>query len=112
MTNFIISGLLWTLALYGLIEIIRTIISSFMNTKSEGNYMIIGIKDEEERIECELRSLLFNIVYRKELDLKNIIIADLDSCKEILCKLKKDYDFVKIMQWDECKKIVDKISNT
>ena len=115
MTNFIISGLLWTLALYGLIEIIRTIISSFMNTKSEGIYMIIGIKDEEERIECELRSLLFNIVYRKELDLKNIIIADLnssDSCKEILCKLKKDYDFVKIMHWDECKKIVDKISNT
>ena len=50
MTNFIISGLLWTLALYGLIEMIRTIISSFMNTKSEGIYMIIGIKDEEERI--------------------------------------------------------------
>ena len=70
---------------------------------------------KRKEFECELRSLLFNIVYRKELDLKNIIIADLnssDSCKEILCKLKKDYDFVKIMQWDECKKIVDKISNT
>ena len=58
---------------------------------------------------------VFMLPVAKELDLKNIIIADLnssDSCKEILCKLKKDYDFVKIMQWDECKKIVDKISNT
>ena len=52
MLNFILNGILWTLALYGLFEIIKNIIyiCTYTNLKSDGIYIIIAAKNQENKI--------------------------------------------------------------
>ena len=117
MENFIINSILWTLALYGLFELIKQIINmcTYINLKADGIYMIIGVKNQEERIEGFLRSSLFKILYGKEEYIKDVIVADLgstDKTKEIINKMSLTYDGVKITNWKECKDIIDNIEGT
>ena len=81
MFEFIINGIFWVLALYGLIEIIKNIIyiCTYTNLKSDGIYMIIAVKNQENKIEGFLRNFVFRLIYGKEEQVKNIIIADLNS---------------------------------
>ena len=97
MENFIINSVLWTLALYGLFELIKQIIymCTYTNMKEDGIYIIIAVKNQEERIEGFLRSILFKILYGKEDYIKDIIVADLnstDKTKEIVDKMSTDYE--------------------
>ena len=112
--EFILNTIFWTLALYGLFEIIKNIINIFTYTKlqSDGIYLIIAVKNQEEKIEGFLRSILFKILYGREEYLKNIIVADLnssDNTKEIAKKLSKDYEILKVTNWKECKNIIDNV---
>ena len=114
MLDFILNGILWTLALYGLIEIIKTIvyIFTYTNLKSDGIYIIIAVKNQENKIEGFMRSVLFRLLYGKEDSVKDIIVSDLNSTDgtlEILNKLSKDYDLIKVTNWRECKEIIDNI---
>ncbi len=114
MANFIIDGIIWTLALYGLIEIIKEIIYIFSYTKlkSDGIYIIVATKNQENVIEGFIRTLLFRIIYGKEENIKDIIVVDLDSkdkTLEILKKMSKDYNCLKISDWKECKELLDNI---
>ena len=114
MENFIISSLLWTFALYGLFEFIKQIVYMFTytNMKADGIYIIIAVKNQEERIEGFLRSSLFKLLYGKEEYIKDIIVADLDSTdktREIVDKMSIDYECVRIANWKECKDIIDSI---
>ena len=61
--NFILNTIFWTLALYGLYEIIKNIIyiNTYTKFKSEGIYLIIGVKNQEKNIEGFLRAILFKI---------------------------------------------------
>lgn len=115
--EFILNTIFWTLALYGLFEIIKNIISIFTYTKlqSDGIYLIIAVKNQEEKIEGFLRSTLFKILYGKEEYLKNIIVADLkstDKTKEIAKKLSEEYECLKVISWKECKDIMDNVDET
>lgn len=115
MENFIINSILWTLALYGLFELIKQIIymCTYTNMKADGIYIIIAVKNQEEMIEGFLRSSLFKLLYGKEEYIKDIIVADLDSTdktREILDKMALDYECVKITNWRECKDIIDSIN--
>ena len=80
MGDFILNSILWTLALYGLMEIIKTIINiyTYTNLKSDGIYIIVAVKNQEDKIEGFLRNFLFRIIYGKEESVKDIIVADLD----------------------------------
>lgn len=114
MLDFILSTCFWTLAIYGLFEIIKNIIyiSTYTKFKSDGIYVIIAVKNQEEKIEGFLRSVLFKILYGKEEEVKDIIVTDLNSTdrtKEILNKLSTDYEYVKNTNWKECKEIIDNI---
>ena len=114
--EFILNTIFWTLALYGLFEIIKTIIyiTTYTKMQSDGIYIIIAVKNQEEKIEGFLRSILFKILYGKEDYLKNIIEADLkstDKTKEIAKKLSKEYDCLKVLNWRECKDIIDNIND-
>lgn len=116
MGDFIFNTILWTLAIYGLFEIIKTIINicTYTNLKSDGVYVIIAVKNQEDKIEGFLRSFIFRIIYGKEETIKNIIITDLDSNDEtltILNKLQNDYDNIKVTNWRECKDIIENIKN-
>lgn len=117
MENFIINSILWVLALYGLFELIRQIIYmiTYTNMKADGIYIVIAVKNQEERIEGFLRSVLFKILYGKEENIKDIIVTDLnstDKTKEIINKMSTDYECVKIINWKECKQLIDNIDET
>lgn len=117
MGEFILQAIFWTLALYGLFEIIKTIllVYTYTSLKSEGIYMIIAVKNQENRIEGFLRSVLFRFLYGKEEMIKDIIVTDLDSTdqtKEILNKLSKDYSCIKVTNWKECKEVLDSVDHT
>lgn len=117
MMEFILNTIFWTLAIYGFFEIIKNVIDIFTYTKfqSDGIYIIIAVKNQEEKIECFLRSSLFKILYGKEDYLKNIIVADLkstDKTKEIAKKMELEYDCLKVTSWKECKDIIDNVDES
>lgn len=114
--DFILNTIFWTLALYGLFEIIKNIIyiTTYTRLKSDGIHFIIAVKNQENEIEGFIRSTLFKVLYGKEDYLKNIIIADLqstDKTKTIAKKLEKEYDCLKVINWKECKEIFDNIND-
>lgn len=103
------------MAIYGFIEIIKTIIylCTYTNLKSDGIYLIVAVKNQENKIEFFMRSLLFRILYGNEDYLSNIIVTDLestDNTRLILNHLEKDYDCIKAVNWKECKNIFDNIN--
>lgn len=115
--EFILNTIFWTLALYGLFEIIKTIIyiTTYTKMQSDGIYIIIAVKNQEEKIEGFLRSSLFKILYGKEDYLKNIIVADLkstDKTKEIAKRLSEEYECLKVVSWKECKDVMDNVDET
>ena len=114
MEDIIINSILWTLALYGLFELIKQIINmiTYTNLRADGIYIIIAVKNQEQKIEGFLRSSLFKIFYGKEEYIKDVIVADLgstDGTKEIINKISINYDCVKTTNWKECKEIIDSI---
>lgn len=114
MINYILNGVLWVLALYGLFELIKTIVYTYTytNLKADGIYVIIAAKNQEKKIEGFLRSFLFRLLYGKEENVKDVIVVDLnstDETKEILEKLGHDYENIKISNWRDCKEIIDSV---
>ena len=114
MIGFIINTIFWTFTLYGIFEFIKNVIyvTTYTNMKANGTYVIIAVKNQEDKIEGFLRSILFKILYGREEYLKNIIVADLnssDNTKEIARKLSKDYEILKVTGWKECKDIIDNV---
>ncbi|MBO5478382.1 MAG: hypothetical protein J6A04_01485 [Clostridia bacterium] len=117
MWDFIYAALIWTLALYGLFEIIKNIIyiCSYTKLQSDGIYMIIAVKNQEKKIEGFMRSILFRILYGKEEYIKDIIVADLDSqdeTKQILNRMKQDYKMLKVTNWKECKEMIEDVKES
>lgn len=87
-------------------------ISEYTKFKAKGIYLIIAVKNQEDKIEGFLRSSLFKILYGKEEYIKNIIVADLksdDKTKEIAKKMSEDYEQLKVISWKECKDIIDNL---
>lgn len=116
MGEFLLNSILWTLAIYGGIEIIKTIINiyTYKNLKPDGIYIIVAVKNQENKIEGFLRNFLFRIIYGKEENIKDIIVVDLDSKDQtavILDKMKEDYDGIKVGNWNDCKDIIENIRN-
>ena len=114
MLEFLFNTIFWTLAFYGLFELIKNIIyiSTYTKFKTDGIYLILAVKNQEDRLEGFLRSMVFKILYGKEEYIKNIIVADLksaDKTKEIAKKLEKDYEMIKVLNWKECKEIIDNV---
>lgn len=111
-----ISIITWTLALYGLFEIVKNIIyiCTYTNLNSKGIYLMVAVKNQEETIECFLRNLLFRIIYGKE-EVKNILVVDLnskDNTKQIVEKLEKEYEQINLVNWKDCKELMENIKDT
>ena len=114
MLEFVLNTVFWTLALYGLFEIVKNIIyiSTYTKFQSDGMYLIVAVKNQEEKIEGFLRSILFKILYGKEEYFRNILVVDLkskDNTKEILKRLEMEYDNIKVLNWKDCKDMIDNI---
>lgn len=67
MLDFILNVIIWTLALYGLIEIIKNILYIYTTTNLSANgiYLIMAVKNQQDKIEGFVRTVLFRIIYRK-----------------------------------------------
>ncbi len=116
MLNFFVEVLFCTLAIYGLIEIIKNIyyICTYTKLKSDGIYVIVAAKNQEKQIEGFLRTFLFRVIYGKEEMIKQILVADLgstDQTKEIVDKIGMDYNQIKSLNWKECKEIIENINS-
>ena len=114
MLEFVLNTVFWTLALYGLFEIVKNIIyiSTYTKFQSDGMYLIVAVKNQEEKIEGFLRSILLKIIYGKEESFRNILVVDLkskDNTKEILKRLEMEYDNIKVLNWKDCKDMIDNI---
>lgn len=111
-----ISIIIWTLALYGLFEIVKNIIyiCTYTHLNSKGIYFIIAVKNQEEKIECFFRNLLFRIIYGKE-EIKNVFVIDLnskDNTKKIIENLNKEYEQINLLSWKDCKELIENIKDT
>ena len=116
MFEFIFNTILWTFALYGLFEIIKNIINIYTYTslKSDGIYIIIAVKNQENNIEGFMRNFLFRLLYGNEEKIKNVIITDLnsnDNTQKIIEKIQKENSILKIINWKDCKEVMDSIKN-
>lgn len=114
MWDFLLNTILWTLAIYGMIEIIKNIIyiCSFTKIHSDGIYLIIAVKNQENIIEGFMRSFLFRLIYGKEELIKEVIVADLDSddhTVDILRKMEKDQEMLKVTNWKDCKEVIENV---
>ena len=107
MLDFILNGIVWVLALYGFIEIVKTIYYAcvYSKIKTEGIYFIIAVKNQEEQIEGFMRSILFRVLYGKEENINDIIISDLGSTDNT-----KDYKFINLLDWKTCKDLIDNVN--
>ena len=117
MLEFVLNTIFWTLAFYGFFELIKNIlyISTYTKLKADGIYLILAVKNQEDKIECVLRSVIFKTLQGKEENIKEIIIADLkskDKTKEIAKKMEKDYEILKVLTWKECKDLFDNIDES
>lgn len=116
MLNFILNGIIWVLAIYGLIGLIKTVIYTYTYTslKPDGIYIIVAVKNQANKIEGFIRTTLFRIIYGKEENIKDVILVDLnstDETKQILEKLNNEYENIKISNWKECKELFDSIDD-
>ncbi len=114
--ELLLNTIFWTLAIYGLFEIIKNIVylCTYTQLKSDGIYLIIAVKNQEEEIEGFLRATLFKILYGREDYFKNVIVADLqstDNTKEIAKKMAEEYECLKVISWKECKDIIDNVDD-
>jgi len=112
MADFFINGIVWILAIYGGIEIIKVIFYTFgnVNFKSDGIYLIIATKNQEEKVEGVIRSILFRLLYGKEEYISQVIVTDLnstDNTMAILEKMQKDYDQIRVCNWKNCKELLE-----
>ena len=111
--EIVISIIIWTLALYGLFEIIKNIvyICTYTKLNTKGIYLLVAVKNQEENIECFLRNVVFRIIYGKE-EIENIIVVDLnskDNTKKIVENLEKEYEQIKLLNWKECRELLENI---
>ena len=115
MLDFFVNVVICTLAIYGLIEIVKSIyyIATYRSIKSDGIYLIIATKNQEKQIEGFLRNFLFRIIYGKEDMIKKIVVTDLgsnDRTKDIVDKIGLEYKDLKSTNWKECKEIMENIN--
>ncbi len=114
MLNYILNCLLWIFALYGIIEIIKTIIyiRNCNKIKTSGIHLIVAVKNQEDKIEGFLRSLNFRILYGKEDCVEDILVLDLnssDKTMQIVEKFSADYSNVVSINWREFEELFSPI---
>ena len=96
---------LWTLALYGIWEIINKCLKNVLYNKKKDAYMIVTVRNGEKYIEEIIRSTVWN---KKEY-LNQVLIVDLDSkddTRNIIKRFVDKDEYIKLVNWDECKKII------
>ncbi len=110
MVDFIFTSIIWILALYGLFEIIKTIIHihKYPAVSFNETSFIITVHNQENNIEYFLKLLIYKTLYYN-FNIPEIIIVDLnstDNTLNILNNFAKDFSFITILTLDEYRDIL------
>ena len=110
MQNFVLTSILWILALYGLLEIIKNImhIHNYPKISFNGTSFIITVHNQENNIEYFLRLFIYKMLYYN-LSIPEVIIVDLDSTDNtlnILRAFSRDFCFIKVLTFEEYKSML------
>lgn len=105
MVDFILTSILWILALYGLFEIIKTIIHihKYPKISFNGTSFVVTVHNQENSIEYFLRLFIYKMLYYN-LSIPEVIIVDLnssDNTLNILRTFAKDFYFLTVLTLDE-----------
>ena len=111
MLNFILTSILWILALYGLLDIIKGIIHMHKYPKVifNGTDFIITVHNQEKQYWVFFLKLFVYKMLYSNMDVIDIIIVDLNSTDktlEILKEFSKDFEFIKVLTLDEYKNLI------
>lgn len=109
MVEFIITSIIWILALYGFFEIVKTIIHIHKYPKVSFNHtsFIITVYNQENNIEYFLKLFIYKMLYYN-FSIPEVIIVDLgstDNTLEILKTFSKDFGFINVLTVEEYQKI-------
>ena len=83
--------------------------------KTDGIYVIVAVKNQEQKIEGFLRGVLFRMIYGKEEMIKQVIVTDLgsnDDTPKIISKIEQDESCIKALNWKECKELIENINQS
>lgn len=107
MINFIFYCILWTLAIWGLIDIVKNVKKNIKNriAELEDIFVVVAVKNKEKQVEGIIRTEIINNIKNNNLSFKKIYITDLessDNTKVILEKLSKDNEIIENIDLGEC----------
>ena len=110
MVEFIFTSILWIFALYGLFDIVKTLIHihKYPHISFNGFSFIITTYNQENYIEYFLRLFIYKILYYN-LSIPEVVIVDLDSTDNtlnILRTFSKDFHFIKVLTLYEYKDLL------
>lgn len=112
MFNYIFYCILWTFALYGFIDLMWILWCRRIHKRIEtsGIYVIVAVKNQEQRIELFLRSFLHKFIFDREQCIDNLMVVDLsseDNTKAIVEKMSEDHDEIKVVEWEALNRIME-----
>ena len=79
-----------------------------MQISFDGSFFVITTHNQENTIEYFLKIFIYKMLYYN-LDISEILVVDLDSTDNTLGILKafsKDFNFVKVLTYDEYKELM------
>lgn len=100
MADIIFKTLVTFCVIYSLIDIAARVISVFFNSDLHKNdvFVVVRVKNQEDKIECIIRSLIWKTLSRRGGGkLPIILIVDVgsdDRTREICMRLCEDYRFI------------------
>lgn len=110
MLNFVLTSILWILALYGLFEIIKGVvrIHKYPKVCFNGTSFIITVHNQENNIEFFLRLFIYKMLYYN-MSIPEVIVVDMDSTDNtlnILRTFSKDFYFINVLTLEEYKNLM------
>lgn len=118
MINIIMQSVICFLVVYAIIQIGINIYNKLLNTEVEEKddlYIIITVKNLEDKIEGIIRSIVWkNLNTKQGGRIPNILVVDLGSDDEtplILERLCKEYSFIQVTDKNSYSKFIEDIIN-
>ena len=110
--SYVENIILWTFALYGIWNLINTILFKLFSIKkiNQNTYIVIAVKDGENNIEDLIRTTVFKLLYNAKSSIEQIYVVDLnssDNTRKIVKKFEYNNEYIRLIDWNEFKDIIE-----
>ncbi|MGI6776729.1 MAG: glycosyltransferase [Acetivibrionales bacterium] len=103
MLESVVQFVVFFLAIYGVFTLImglKGLITQKIDIEDYKTKLVIMVKDQEETIEGIIRTIFMESFLRKVLSNDKLIVIDMgskDKTREILEKLKREYEYIEVL---------------